>query len=239
MALYAYCRRFPNSARKLLVGGARKALGSDEAVEPHFSPKYQPWDQRLCLAPNGDIFRAVRGGRVSVVTDHIEEFVETGLKLKSGAQLDADLVVTATGLKLVFLGGLELVVDGHRIEPSKTMAYKGMMCSDVPNLALAIGYTNASWTLKCDLTSAYVCRLLSYMDHHGYASCCPRRSDPSLKEEPLFDFSSGYVRRAIDDFPRQGSFAPWRVYQNYALDRLMLGHASVVDEAMQFGRPIS
>jgi cation diffusion facilitator CzcD-associated flavoprotein CzcO len=184
--------------------------------------------------PNGDLFDALREGQASVVTDHIETFTETGIKLKSGKELDCDLVVMATGLKLKFLGGLELEVDGERIEPSKTMAYKGMMCSDVPNLALAIGYTNASWTLKCDLTSEYVCRLLNYMEAHGYRQCVPRRNDPRVQEQPLIGFSSGYVQRSIQDFPRQGSFAPWRLYQNYALDRMTLRHGKIDDRAMQF-----
>jgi cation diffusion facilitator CzcD-associated flavoprotein CzcO len=191
----------------------------------------------MCLVPDGDLFKAIRSGRASVVTDHIETFTESGLRLRSGADLEADLVVTATGLKLRFLGGLELEVDGERIVPSQTMAYKGMMCSDVPNLALAIGYTNASWTLKCDLTSAYVCRLLTYMESHGYTQCRPLRSDPSMKEEPLLDFSSGYVQRSIDQFPRQGSFAPWKLYQNYALDMLALRHAPIADGALRFSQP--
>jgi monooxygenase len=205
-------------------------------VETHFTPSYNPWDQRLCFVPDGDLFKALRDGRAEVVTDHIDTFTETGLKLRSGRELPADLVVTATGLKLKFLGGLELEVDGKRVVPSETMTYKGMMCSDVPNLALAIGYTNASWTLKCDLTSEYVCRLLNYMDRHGYTQCCPRRNDPSLKEQPLLDFSSGYIQRSIDEFPRQGSFAPWRLYQNYALDRMMLKHGSLEDSGMEFSR---
>jgi cation diffusion facilitator CzcD-associated flavoprotein CzcO len=187
--------------------------------------------------PDGDLFKSIRSGRASVVTDHIESFTERGLRLRSGAELDADLIVTATGLKLRFLGGLALEVDGERIEPSRTMAYKGMMCSDVPNLALAIGYTNASWTLKCDLTSAYVCRLLNYMESHGYTQCRPVKSDPSIKEEALLDFSSGYVQRSIDQFPRQGSLAPWKLYQNYALDTLMLRHAPIADGTLRFSRP--
>jgi len=216
------------------VAQARTALRGKVDVDRHFTPTYKPWDQRLCLVPDGDLFKVLRDGRAEVVTDHIETFTEKGLLLRSGRELEADLVVTATGLKLKFLGGLELEVDGRRVEPSRTMAYKGMMLSDVPNLALAIGYTNASWTLKCDLTAEYVCRLLNYMDAHGHARCCPRRNDPRLKEEPLLDFSSGYVQRAIDRFPRQGTFAPWRVYQNYALDRAMLRRGRLDDGVMEF-----
>jgi monooxygenase len=237
MAFFSYCRRFPRSASRLIIGQVKKMVRGAVDVETHFTPVYKPWDQRLCLVPDGDLFQALRGGRVSIVTDHIETFTETGIKLRSGEKLDADLVVTATGLRLKFLGGLDMEVDGKRIEPHKTMAYKGMMCSDVPNLALAIGYTNASWTLKCDLTSEYVCRLINHMDAHGYTQCCPRRNDPRLKEEPLLDFSSGYVQRSIDKFPRQGSFAPWRVYQNYALDRMMLKYGRLDDPGMEFSTP--
>jgi cation diffusion facilitator CzcD-associated flavoprotein CzcO len=235
MAFYAYCKRYPAQAKGFLVGQAKKQMrGVDVAT--HFTPSYNPWDQRLCLVPNGDLFEAVREGRADVVTDHIESFTEAGIRLKSGRELEADLVVTATGLRLKFLGGLAIEVDGRRVEPKDTMVYKGMMCSDVPNLAFAIGYTNASWTLKCDLTSEYVCRLLNYMDARGYAKACPRRNDPALREEPLIDFTSGYVRRSLDLLPKQGSFAPWKLYQNYALDRLLLRRASVADRAMEFSR---
>ena len=234
MAIYTYCRRFPKHAKSIIVGRVRKSLRGKSDVQAHFTPSYKPWDQRLCLVPNGDLFKAVREGRASVVTDHIDTLTETGIKLRSGAELEADLIVTATGLKLVFMGGLDVEVDGRRILPSETMTYKGMMSSDVPNLAFAIGYTNASWTLKCDLTSQYVCRLLNYMDAHGYTRCCPRRKDPALQEMPLLDFSSGYVQRSIEKFPRQGSFAPWRLYQNYALDRMLLKHSRLDDPGMEF-----
>jgi monooxygenase len=236
MAFFSYCRRFPASAKRMIVGQVHKMSKGKVDVTTHFTPSYRPWDQRVCLVPDGDLFRAIHGGGVTVETGHIDRFTETGIRLRSGKEIEADLVVTATGLRLKFLGGLELEVDGKRIEPHKTMAYKGMMCSDVPNMALAIGYTNASWTLKCDLTSEYVCRLLNYMDERGYAYCCPRRNDPDLKEGPLIDFSSGYVQRSIDTFPRQGSFAPWRVYQNYALDRMMLKHGRLDDPGMEFSR---
>jgi monooxygenase len=236
MAFYSYCRRFPDRAKRLLVGQVKKSLRGSSDVAAHFTPSYKPWDQRVCFVPDGDLFKAIRDGRASVVTDHIETLTERGIRLRSGAELDADLIVTATGLTLKFLGGLTLEVDGKPIEPARTMAYKGMMASDVPNLALAIGYTNASWTLKCELTSEYVCRLLNYMDANGYTRCCPRRNDPTLKEEPLLDFTSGYVQRSIDKFPRQGTFAPWRVYQNYALDRWMLKRGRVDDGVMEFSR---
>ena len=234
-AFYQFCRRFPDRAKRMLVGQVEKALrGSEVDVDPHFVPSYDPWDQRLCFVPDDDLFLTLRDGRASVVTDHIDTFTETGLRLRSGATLDADVVVTATGLKLKFLGGVEVEIDGRRFEPSRALAYKGIMFSDVPNLAVAIGYTNASWTLKCDLASEYVCRLLAYMDEHGYAQCCPRRNDPSVQEVPLIDFSSGYVQRSIQSFPKQGSKAPWRLYQNYALDRAVLRHAPLADRAMEF-----
>ncbi len=238
MTFFGYCRRFPEHASRLLVAQTRKQLRGADVADADFTPSYKPWDQRLCIVPDGDLFDALRSKRASIVTDHIETFTETGLRLRSGATLDADLVVTATGLRLKFLGGLELEVDGERIDPSKTMAYKGMMCSGVPNLALSIGYTNASWTLKCDLTCEYVCRLLNHMDRHGYAQCRPQR-DPSVDEAPLLDFTSGYVKRSIDRFPRQGAFAPWKVYQNYALDRMTLRHSPIEDGVLRFSSAIS
>ncbi len=233
MALFAFCRRFPKQAKRLLVKQVRKQL-EEADVSAHFTPSYNPWDQRLCLVPDGDLFEAIREKRASVVTDRIATFTEKGIELESGRELEADLIITATGLKMKCLGGVELEVDGRRVELSKTLVYKGMMCSDVPNMAFAIGYTNASWTLKCDLTGEYICRLLQYMEDRHYTQCVPRRNDPSIEEIPLIDFSSGYVRRSIDEFPRQGSAAPWKLYQNYALDRLMLRHASLADRAMEF-----
>ncbi len=235
MAFFNYCRRFPKSAKKLLKKQVDKQLGGSVAAD-HFTPSYNPWDQRLCLVPDGDLFDALKTSRASVVTDHIESFDETGLRLRSGDHLDADIVVTATGLKLKFLGGLVLDVDGHRVDPSKTMTYKGMMCSDVPNLAFAIGYTNASWTLKCDLTSEYVCRLLAHMDDHGFVACCPKNRDPSVKPAPLLDFSSGYVQRALEEMPHQGSRAPWKLHQNYALDRMTLRHGKLDDGVLELSK---
>jgi cation diffusion facilitator CzcD-associated flavoprotein CzcO len=188
----------------------------------------------VCLVPDGDLFDAIKSERASVVTDHIETFTERGLRLRSGAELDADLIVTATGLELLALGGVTLSVDGARVELSKTMSYKGMMYTDVPNLASCIGYTNASWTLKCDLTCAYVCRLLNHLEKGGYRRCTPRASDPTVSPEPWIDFSSSYIQRSIDKFPKQGSRAPWRLHQNYALDTLSLGFSPLEDGAMEF-----
>ncbi|HWU86970.1 MAG TPA: NAD(P)/FAD-dependent oxidoreductase [Kofleriaceae bacterium] len=237
MGFYAFCRRFPERAKRLLVDLASRELRGASDVATHFTPSYKPWDQRLCLVPDGDLFDAIRSGRASVVTDHVETFTETGLALRSGARLEADLVVTATGLALKFFGGIEVEVDGARVDPSGLMVYKGVMCSDVPNCAFASGYTNASWTLKVDLASAYVCRLLRYMDAHGYTRCCPRRLDPTVEEVPLLDFSSGYVQRALARLPKQGSVAPWRLYQNYALDRMLFEHGRIEDPALELSRP--
>jgi cation diffusion facilitator CzcD-associated flavoprotein CzcO len=234
--LYQLCQRRPELAKRMILRGVRQALGPDFDVERHFRAPYRPWDQRLCLVPNGDLFEAIRAGRVSVVTDRIERFTETGIRLASGAELLADLIVTATGLNMKFLGGLEVSVDGARVELPGTLAYKGMMLSGVPNLAMAVGYTNASWTLKCDLTCEYVCRLLNHMERHGFQQCRPELADPSVGAEPLIGLSSGYVERARGLFPKQGSKRPWRLHQNYLLDRLALGHGRVDDGVMKFSR---
>jgi monooxygenase len=236
MYFYQMCMRKPEKVKSLLLGGVRQMLGPDYDVDTHFTPRYNPWDQRLCLVPDADFFRAIRRGKVSIVTDHIESFTETGLKLKSGAELPADLIVTATGLVLLPLGGAKLVVDGRAVDPAKTFIYKGMMYSDVPNLASVFGYTNASWTLKADLVCEYVCRLLNRMDRGGFRQCTPRNGDPTLKEEPWVNFSSGYIQRALAKQPKQGSKRPWKLYQNYALDLLSLRFGSMRDKAMVFSR---
>lgn len=233
MFFYHLARRRPELFKRVLAKGVRQQVG-EEYASKHFTPRYNPWDQRLCLVPDSDLFRAIRDGRASVVTDHIESFTETGLQLKSGGQIDADIVVTATGLVLKLMSGLRLVVDGEPVEMSKTLAYKGMMYSDVPNLASALGYTNASWTLKCDLTAEYVCRLLNHMERHGYARCTPRVNDPEVKEEPIIDFTSGYVQRALHTLPRQGSKTPWKLHQNYVKDLSMLRYGRVEDGVMEF-----
>jgi cation diffusion facilitator CzcD-associated flavoprotein CzcO len=193
-------------------------------------------DQRLCLVPDSDFFQAIKNEKASVVTDHIEAFTPTGIKLKSGKELDADIIVTATGLKLELLGGLQVTVDGQPRNLSKSMSYKGMMYSDVPNLASCFGYTNASWTLKCDLTCEYVTRLLNYMDRKGTPIATPK-SDPSVEEAPWLDFSSGYVQRALEILPKQGMKKPWKLYQNYALDLVTLRFGKVDDGTLTFSRP--
>jgi cation diffusion facilitator CzcD-associated flavoprotein CzcO len=214
----------------------RKELGPAYDVEKHFSPRYNPWDQRLCLVPDADLFAAIRAGKASIVTDEIETFTETGLRLRSGNEIEADIIVTATGLKLKLLGGMQIVVDGKPVDMSRTLGYKGVMFSDIPNLASAFGYTNASWTLKADLTAAYVCRLLNYMDEKGFAACTPRRRDSDIVEEPMVNFTSGYFLRASAVLPKQGSKKPWRLYQNYALDTLALRLGKVDDGTMEFVR---
>jgi cation diffusion facilitator CzcD-associated flavoprotein CzcO len=234
--VYQLSRRCPGLVKKLLRRSARYWLGDDFDIDTHFNPRYNPWDQRLCLVPNGDLFCSLRKGSSSIVTDHIEHFTENGIQLKSGDFLEADIVVTATGLELLVLGGMQLSVDQEPVKIPETLGYKGMMFSDVPNFALAAGYTNASWTLKCDLTSDYVCRLLSYMDKHDYQYCVPKINDPQMQRIPFLDLASGYVDRAIDQFPKQGTKAPWRLYQNYLLDILNLRFASLRDKAMKFYR---
>ncbi|SKA21575.1 Predicted flavoprotein CzcO associated with the cation diffusion facilitator CzcD [Enhydrobacter aerosaccus] len=236
MYFYQLCKRQPEKVKRLLLGGVRQALGPDYDVEKHFTPAYKPWDQRLCLVPDADFFRAIRQGKVSVVTDHIETFTESGLKLKSGQELAADIIVTATGLVLVPLGGVRLAIDGRKVETSETFIYKGMMYSDIPNLASVFGYTNASWTLKADLVCEYVCRLLNLMDRKGYRYCMPHNADPALTAEPWVNFSSGYIQRALKHQPKQGSKRPWKLYQNYVLDLLSLRFGSLRDRAMTFVR---
>jgi len=230
---YNLARSRPEVFKWMLARGVRNHLGEQYDLK-HFTPKYNPWDQRLCLIPDSDLFNAIRDGRATVVTDQIETFTETGLQLKSGEHLDADIIVTATGLVLRLMSGLQLTVDGAPVDLSKTFTYKGMMYSDVPNVVSAFGYTNASWTLKCDLTAEYVCRLLKHMDQHGYAQCTPRVNDPEFTAEPAIDFNSGYVLRALHTLPQQGSKTPWRVHQNYVKDLSMLRFGRVDDGTMEF-----
>jgi cation diffusion facilitator CzcD-associated flavoprotein CzcO len=237
MLVFQLSRRRPGLVKALVRKGIEKRLPQGFDIDTHFKPTYGPWDQRLCLVPDGDLFEALCAGRASIVTDHIDTFTEDGLRLASGAELEADLVVTATGLNLLALGGMQIAVDGRDVDVSQTMGYKGMMLSGVPNLAMAFGYTNASWTLKCDLTCGYICRLLNHMDEHGYRQCTPQNRDPSISEQPFIDFTSSYVQRSIDQFPKQGSKAPWRLYQNYALDILTLRFGSIEDGAMEFSEP--
>jgi cation diffusion facilitator CzcD-associated flavoprotein CzcO len=236
MFFYNLARLTPERTKRQILQAAQQELGPDYDVGTHFTPTYNPWDQRLCLVPDADLFQAIRSGRVSVVTDEIETFTEAGLRLRSGHELKADIIVTATGLNVKLLGGMELAVDDAPVDLAKTLLYKGMMLSEVPNLACAIGYTNASWTLKCELTSAYVCRLLNQMDANGYAWCVPRRRD-DLVAEPAIPLTSGYIQRASAILPKQGSRRPWRLYQNYALDMAALRFGRVADGTLEFGSP--
>jgi cation diffusion facilitator CzcD-associated flavoprotein CzcO len=238
MLFYWFCQRRPERAKALLLRGVKQSLGDDFDARD-FTPSYRPWNQRLCLVPNGDLFEAIKAKRVSVLTDTIDTLTENGIRLSSGRELEADLIVTATGLELQVLSDLAITVDGRRIDPAETMAYKGMMLSGVPNLAMSMGYTNASWTLKCDLTCEYVCRLLSHMDRHGYRQCVPVLNDPTMARLPMIDFSSGYVTRSIAKFPKQGARAPWRLYQNYLLDVLTLRFAPLEDGVIAFSSPDS
>lgn len=233
MFFYNLSRKRPSIMKRLIAKGVKKELGEEFDLK-HFAPTYNPWDQRLCLVPDSDLFKAIRESKASVVTDRIETFTETGLQLRSGEHLDADIIVTATGLVLKLMAGLQLVVDNTPLDMSKTLAYKGMMYSDVPNLASAFGYTNASWTLKCDLTAEYVCRILKYMDKYGYAICTPRINDSSVEPEPVLDFNSSYVLRALDTLPRQGSKTPWKLHQNYVKDLSMLRYGRLDDGTMEF-----
>jgi cation diffusion facilitator CzcD-associated flavoprotein CzcO len=235
-AFYKLSRRRPDMIRGLIRKMSIKQLPAGYDVDTHFKPTYNPWDQRLCLVPDGDLFKAIRDGRASVATDRIVTFTERGLRLESGAELAADIVVTATGLQLLPLGGTELVVDGRPVRLPETMAYKGMMLSGVPNFAFTIGYTNASWTLKADLVSEFTCRLLKYMDARGYDTCVPVNDDPGVTEQPLLDFQAGYVLRAVDQFPRAGSRAPWRLGMSYAHDVVTLRHGKIDDGSMRFSR---
>jgi monooxygenase len=237
MYFYRICKSKPERAKAMILDGVRMALGPDYDVATHFTPRYNPWDQRLCLVPNGDLFKSIKEGATTVVTDEIDTFTETGLKLRSGRELEADLIVTATGLNLQVMGGAEIDIDGKRVNPAQTLSYKGAMSSDVPNLAAVFGYTNASWTLKADLICCYVCRLLNYMASHGHRQCTPRNRDANIERLPPIDFTSGYFQRAMDKLPMQGSRKPWRIYQNYLLDLMMFRFAALDDGVLEFSGP--
>ncbi|MDQ3278446.1 MAG: NAD(P)/FAD-dependent oxidoreductase [Bacteroidota bacterium] len=232
-AFYRLSRMLPNKVKTLLVKQAAKQLGEDYDVRAHFSPRYNPWDQRLCFVPDGDFFKAIRNGSASVVTGEISRFTGDGVQLKSGKQLDADIVVLATGLKLQLMGGARLFVDNKEVKTNEAMIYKGMMVSDVPNFAMAFGYINASWTLKTDLTANYICKLLRFMDKKGYGFVVPRRQN-GVSPEPFLNFQAGYVHRASHVLPKQGSKRPWRVYQNYLMDMVTIRFGRLKDGVLQF-----
>ncbi len=233
---YQISRKRPELLKAILRRGLERHLPADYSIDKHFNPSYNPWDQRLCVVPDGDLFEAIGRGEASIVTDRIETFTESGIQLESGEELEADIVVTATGLDLQLLGGARLVVDGRELSLGETVAYKGMMFSGVPNLALTIGYTNASWTLKGDLICEYVCRLIAHMDTAGYSFCVPQAPDASARLEPLLDFSSGYVVRALDRLPKQGPRPPWRLNQNWFKDIGLFRRAPLEGEGIEFHR---
>jgi monooxygenase len=236
ITMFYLARTKPETIKDLILKGIRQQLHPDYDVKRHFTPRYNPWDQRICLVPDGDLFAAIRSGRVEVVTDTIAEVVQSGVRLSSGTTLPADIIVAATGLVVKLMGGAEILVDGVPAKFNEKMVYKGAMFSGIPNLALAFGYTNNSWTLRCDLTARFVCRLLKYMDRKGFSICVPKLPEPSVNPEPLLDFSSGYVRRADGVLPRQGQKAPWRVPQNYVKDLAAFTFGSVSDGTMNFLR---
>ncbi|HEY2683365.1 MAG TPA: NAD(P)/FAD-dependent oxidoreductase [Steroidobacteraceae bacterium] len=231
---FGLCKRSPERVKKWLIKQVEGALGSSYDVATHFTPRYNPWDQRMCLVPDGDLFEAIKAEKARVITDQIDHFTPHGIKLKSGAELPADIIVTATGLNLIALGGMQVRVDGRVVDIAKTLSYKGTMYSGVPNLASAFGYTNASWTLKAELTCDYVCRVLNYMDAKGTRICVPFNEDRSVQEEPWLNLNSGYILRVADKLPKQGSKAPWRLRQNYVLDILNLRHGALDDGVLKF-----
>lgn len=234
MFIYRLAKRRPDKLKQRLIDMATQQLPAGYDVARHFTPRYNPWDQRLCLVPDGDLFKAIRAGKAEVVTDQIASFTERGIQLASGAELPADVIVTATGLKLKVMTGLQVQVDERTLDPSQLVTYKGLMFGDVPNFASVFGYTNASWTLKADLSCRFVCRLLNHLKKTGTRQCVPVQADPAMKLEPWVDFSSGYFQRVIDQLPKQGSAQPWKLSQNYITDLVTLRHGSVEDGVLRF-----
>ncbi len=233
LGFYNASRRWPKFMKGFIQKGIQKELG-DAYEKKHFDPSYNPWDQRLCLVPDSDLFKSIKEGKAEIVTDSIEKFTEKGILLKSGRELEADIVVTATGLVIQLLGGMTLNVNGRALQPGDIHCYRGVLLSDIPNMAIAIGYTNASWTLKCDLNCHYVTRLLNFMDQHHYKVVTPRFDAANFDTEPLLDFSSGYIQRAEGKLPKQGSKAPWKVRQNYIRDRFDLKYGKVNDRYLEY-----
>lgn len=234
--MFKACKRAPKLMRRLLIANVRRQLPKHFDVDTHFTPRYDPWDQRLCMVPNGDLFKAISSGKASVVTDRIARFTKTGILLESGQELAADIVVTATGLNMSPFGKIALSVDGQQVHLPDTTIYKAMMLSGVPNLAFAVGYTNISWTLKVDLVCEHFCRLLDYMGAHGYGTVEPVLDDPDMKRVPAMDMSSGYVQRGIAKFPRGGTKGPWAFKHAYELDAERLREGPVEDDALKFTR---
>jgi monooxygenase len=236
LASFNLSRRAPRLMRSLLRKGVVRRVPAGFDVDTHFNPAYNPWQQRLCLVPDGDLFKAIGDGGVSIVTDRIDTFTEDGIQLAGGQVLPADVIVSATGLNMLMLGGIELALDGEPVVMAKMVGYKGMMLCGIPNMAFTVGYTNASWTLKADLVAEYICRLLRHMDERGHAACTPQGPDPAVPTEPMIDLQAGYVLRSLDVLPQQGAVAPWRLYQNYFKDLRLLKRGSV-DDHMSFAGP--
>ncbi len=234
MYLYRVSRKNPKAVSNYIKGQIKKELGKDYDVDTHFSPKYNPWDERLCVVPDNDLFHSIKDGKCSIITDHIDAFTENGVQLKSGKKINADLIVSATGLKLKLVGGMKVFVDNQKIDPSELMTYKGIMLQNIPNAATIAGYTNASWTLKADLACSYVCRLINYMDKHKFKSCQPVLKNEEIKREPIIDFSSGYIQRSLDKLPKQGDEFPWKLHQNYLKDMLILKYKKINDDVLEF-----
>jgi cation diffusion facilitator CzcD-associated flavoprotein CzcO len=237
MYFFNLARKRPEQVKAGIIKMVQDELGPDYDVATHFTPTYNPWDQRLCLVPDADMFKEIKAGRASVVTDHIDTFTNDGIRLKSGRELKADIIVSATGLVLEVWNGIDVSVDGRHIDAASTLSYKGMMYEGVPNLASAFGYTNASWTLKCDLTCEYVCRLLNHLKKTGARQAVPVNDDPNIEFEPWLDFSSGYVQRAMAKFPKQGTKVPWKLDQNYAKDLMSLRYSKLEDGVLRFSSP--
>jgi monooxygenase len=235
LASYKVSRRWPGVIKRIIRKGLQRDLPAGYDVDTHFEPRYNPWDERLCVVPDADLFDAIGSGKAEVVTDHIETFTEKGIRLQSGKELEADVIVTATGLNLLVLGGMRILIDGKERQMSETVGYKGMMFSGVPNLNLALGYTNASFTLKTDLVADYICRLLKHMDANGYRVATPKAPDAAVETEPFIDLKSGYVLRSIDQLPKQAATRPWRLHQNYAQDIRLLRKGPIDDE-IEFSR---
>ena len=230
------CRKYPDGVKKRLLAELPAQLPEGFDIEKHLTPKYNPWDQRVCLAPDGDFFTAIRDGKADIATDHIERITETGIELKSGETLEADIIVSATGLDLNFLGNIEVTVDNEPVEPANLLNYKGMMYSGIPNLMASFGYTNASWTLRCDLTSRFLTRMVNYMDRKNLAQVTPTPDGNDIEVEPLLDFSSGYITRKSAELPKQGSIKPWVMYQNYIADIFLVKFGALRDRGLKFSK---
>ena len=230
-------RRRPELVKRILRKGLERQLPAGYDIDTHFSPSYNPWDQRLCVVADGDLFEAIKRGTASIVTDRIDTFTETGLLLESGTEIEADVIVTATGLELLFIGGIEVTVDGEKVDVPNKLTYKGMMLQDVPNFAMALGYTNASWTLKAELTFDYVCRLVNHLHETANRQCTPRATGADISDEPVFNLTSGYVTRNLDKLPKQGKAFPWQSHQSYLADYRAMTRKPIVDGAMVFDNP--